>query len=581
MLRSLLIVMTLLLPVLITAPAAQAAVPADCGGPAVRTYGPASVTAAIVGAAVHDGRAYVVSRGPTPPVLAELDLETRKVIRSVTLPDGPAEGQPEGGWAIVVSGGKVYVGTYPVPDLYSFDIATGEVRHLHSFGKNGGFVWSLAAAPDGTLYAGTSPDGRVWEYVPSTGAVRRFDVLVQGEHYVRAVAADADYVYAGLLEKNRLMRVDRVSGAVQELAAGDTSIGVVAVNGDRVLAASGGELIDVRKDGTDLRRVQVDSGLLDALTPTGDGTVYAASRPDGTVYRYRTGDTTLTKVIDPPSEGDETRLIHVVDENTVLAFAGSGGVWWLNPAAGTSEFVDLIDAGMQPGAERPQSMLLVPHQAVYVGGHFSLEVLDLRTGDERRIRVPGEPKAMVRRGHLIYAAMYPTGGIVSIDIRTDEVRTLGHIGHGQKRPWDIEYDPRTGKLLVATAPLAADLQGALSVVDPATGKMDVYVGVIADQSIMSLSLDAGRGVVYLGGDVLGGGGTPPTRTSASVAAFDLKTRTVLWEVDPVAGIARSRTSRCTTDSCTACTSVTPASWMVMDLATGRSSGRARCPDTAS
>ncbi|MFD2350549.1 hypothetical protein ACFSTC_16305 [Nonomuraea ferruginea] len=111
------------------------------------TYGPASVTAAIVGAAVHEGRAYLVSRGPKPPVLAELDLATRKVIRSVTLPDGPATGEPEGGWAVAVSGGKVYVGTYPVPDLYSFDIATGEVAHLHSFGAVGGFVWSLAAAP--------------------------------------------------------------------------------------------------------------------------------------------------------------------------------------------------------------------------------------------------------------------------------------------------------------------------------------------------------------------------------------------------------------------------------------------------
>ena len=311
MLRVLLAVVAGLLPALIATPPATAAAPERCTGPAVRTYGPASVTGAIVGAAVHEGRAYVVTRGPKPPLLAEFDLKTRKVVRSATLPDVPTEGESEGGWAVAVSGGKVYVGTYPVPDLYSFDIATGEVRHLHSFGKNGGFVWSLAAAPDGTLYAGTSPDGRLWEYVPSTGAVRRFDVLVPGEHYVRAVAADAEYVYAGLLEKGRLMRVDRVSGAVQELAAGGASIGVVAVNGDRVLAASGGELIDVRKDGTDLRRVRVDSGLLDALTPTSDGTVYAASRPDGTVYRYRTGDTTLTKVVDPPSQGDETRLLHV------------------------------------------------------------------------------------------------------------------------------------------------------------------------------------------------------------------------------------------------------------------------------
>ncbi|WP_336205659.1 hypothetical protein [Nonomuraea sp. LPB2021202275-12-8] len=574
MIRALLVVIAGLLPALVAAPAAGAAqapvsgtVPGRCPGPAVRTYGPASVTGAVVGAAVHEGRAYVVTRGPKPPVLAEFDLATRRVVRSVTLPDVPTEGESEGGWAVAVAGGKVYVGTYPVPDLYSFDIATGEVKHLHSFGKNGGFVWSLAAAPDGTLYVGTSPDGRVWEYVPGTGAVRRYDVLVQGEHYVRAVAADARYVYAGLLEKYRLMRVDRVSGAVQELAAGSASIGVVAVNGDRVLAASGGELIDVRKDGTDLRRVRVDSGLLDALTPTSDGTVYAASRPDGTVYRYRTGDTSLTKVIGPPSRGDETRLLHVLDDGTLLAFAGSGGVWWLDPAAGTSEFVDLIDAGLPQGAERPQSMLLVPNRAVYVGGHFSMEIRDLRTGVKRRIRVPGEPKDMVRRGNKIYAAMYPTGGIVSVDLRTDEVRTLGYLGQDQQRPWDIEYDPRTDKLLVATAPLSGKLKGALSVVDPDTGEMDVYLDVITGQSLMSLSLDSESGVVYLGGDVLGGGGVTPTRTSASIAAFDLKTRKVLWEVDPLPGHRTFQDIKVHDGLLYASYKRESGAWMAMDLAT--------------
>ncbi|WP_049562842.1 outer membrane protein assembly factor BamB family protein [Nonomuraea sp. SBT364] len=529
MLRSLLVVVAGLLPALVS-PAPASAAPSRCGDPAVTTYGPASVTGAIVGAVVHEGRAYVVSRGPKPPVLAEIDLATRKVVRSVTLPDGPADGEPEGGWAAAVSGGKVYVGTYPVPDLYSFDIATGEVAHLHSFGKVGGFVWSLAAAPDGTLYAGTSSDGRVWEYVPGTGAVRRYGVLAQGEHYVRAVAADDRYVYAGLLEKQLLVRVDRVSGAVQQLAAGSAAIGVVALNGDRVLAAAGGELIDVRKDGTDLRRVTVESGLLDALTPTADGSVYAASRPDGTVYRYRTGDTALTKVIDPPSYGDETRLLHVTGENTLLSFAGSGGLWSLDPGTGATEFTDLIDAGMPAGAERTQSMLVVPNRAVYAGGHFALDVRDLRTGEHRRIRVPGEPKTMVRAGNKVYAAMYPTGEIVSVDIRTDEVRSLGYLGHDQKRPWDIEYDPRTGKLLVATASLSASIPGALSVVDPETGETDVYKGVIPGQSLMSLSLDAGRGVVYLAGDVFG-----TSAPSASIAAFDLARRTVLWQAEPMPG----------------------------------------------
>ncbi|MEV6151660.1 hypothetical protein AB0L53_15070 [Nonomuraea sp. NPDC052129] len=532
MLRSLMVVVAGLLPALLTAPTAEAAAVADCASPAVETFGPASVTGAIVGAVVHEGHAYVVERGPKPPVLAEIDLATRKVVRSVTLPDGPAAGEAEGGWATAVSGGKIYVGTYPVPDLYSFDPATGEVKRLYSFGKNGGFVWSLTSAPDGTLYAGTYPDGKVWEYVPSTGAVRNFGVLAPGERYVRAIAADADHVYAGLLDKAQLMSIDRATGTATRLATGPTGFGAVAEHGDRVYAASGGTLIDVRKDGTDLRQPALAEGSLDMLTVVADGTVYATTRPDGAVYRYRTGDAAFTKIADPPSPGDETRRLQLLDDNTLFGVSGSGGMWWLDLRTGKSEFVDLVEAGIPAGAERPQSMLLVPNRALYIGGHFSMEVRDLRTGAKRRFRLPGEPKDLVRRGNKIYAAMYPSGQILSIDIRTDQVRGLGYLGHDQQRPWDIEYDPLTDKLLVASAPLGAKLSGALSVVDPDTGKMDVYVDVIPGQSLMSLSL--GAGVVYLGGDVLGGGGTPPVKTSASVAAFDLRKRKVIWQVDPVA-----------------------------------------------
>ncbi|WP_049562844.1 PQQ-binding-like beta-propeller repeat protein [Nonomuraea sp. SBT364] len=539
MFKSLMVVVAGLLPALVS-PAPAAAAPSRCGDPAVTTYGPASVTGALVGAAVHDGHAYVVTRGLKPPVLADVDLATRKVVRSVTLPDGPADGEPEGGWAAAVSGGKVYVGTYPVPDLYSFDIATGEVAHLHSFGKNGGFVWSLAAAPDGTLYAGTYPAGRVWEYVPGTGAVRDFGVLAAGERYVRGVDADARYVYAGLLDKGKLVRIDRKTGEKLDLATGPSGIGFVADHGDRVLATSGATLIDVRDDGTDARTAGLGqdspgSGSLDTLTVAPDGTVYVTSRPDGAVHRYRTGDTSLTRIADPPSPGDETRRLALVDDHTLVGFSGSGGMWWLDLRTGSSEFADIIEAGLPSGSERPQSMLLVPNRAVYVGGHFSMEVRDLRTGAKRRFRMPGEPKDLVRRGDKIYAAIYPSGEIVSVDIRTDEVRSLGRLGHGQQRPWDIEYDPRTDRLLVASAPLGANLKGALTVVDPDTGRMDVYVDVIPDQSLMSLSLDSRAGVVYLGGDVLGGGGTPPVRTAASVAAFDLRTRTVLWRTDPLPG----------------------------------------------
>ncbi|GAA1703860.1 hypothetical protein GCM10009745_59180 [Kribbella yunnanensis] len=506
--------------------------PTACADPAVQRFGPASVSGAIVTAAVDKGHAYVVTRGQTPPVVGDVDLATRQVVRSTTLPDGPAEGRPEGAWASAVAGGNVYFGTYPVPDLYRFDPVTGKATFLRSFGANGGFIWSMAAASNGTLYLGTYPDGKVWEYVPSTGAVRDFGVLATGERYVRSLAVDDTTVYAGLLDKARLIAIDRSSGAKRQLATGPTGFTVLTTNGDRVLAGSGGTLIDVRKDGTDLKSIDLGGRSADAITVSPDGTAYLSTRPRGAILSYRSGDTAAVEIGTPRAE-EETRTIVPIDGH-LTGFTGSGGWWEMDPGTGQSTYTDLMAAGLTAGAERPQSMLLISGKAVYIGGHFSMTVRNLATGLHRRFWVPGEPKALVQRGDKVYAAIYPSGQIIEIDQATDAIRSLGYLGHGQQRPWDLEYDAVTDKLLVASSALGASLKGALSIVDPDTGEMNVYVDVIPDQSLMTLSLDSAKGIVYLGGDVRGGGGTTPTQTSASIAAFDLPTRKVLWRNSPIA-----------------------------------------------
>ncbi|GAA2769397.1 hypothetical protein [Nonomuraea dietziae] len=410
------------------------------------------------------------------------------------------------------------------------------MKRLHTFGAYGGFVWTLTTRPrrhdlprhlPRRKGVGVRPGHRRDQEVRRAGP--------EGERYVRGISADAEYVYAGLLDKAKLMRITRADGTIKELAQGPSGLVELADHGDRVLATSGRELIDIRKDGTDDRRTTIPGAWLDMIYPAPDGTVYATSGPDGTLYRYRTGDTAFTKVADAPSPGDGTRKMQLLDEHTMLGITGSGGMWWLDLRTGEAELLDLLEAGMEASPEKPQTMLLVPGRAVYIAGHFSMTVRDLRTGEHRRFRVPGEPKGLVRRGDKIYAAIYPSGEIIAIDIGTDEVTSLGFLGHDQQRPADIGYDPLTDKLVVVTSPLGSKLNGAVSVVDPDTGEKDVHVGVLPDQSVLGLAVDPKRGIAYLGGDVVGPGGTPPTRTTAQVAAFDLRTRTVLWRTEPVAG----------------------------------------------
>ncbi|MEQ4209476.1 PQQ-binding-like beta-propeller repeat protein [Actinopolymorpha sp. B9G3] len=502
-----------------------------CAGPAVETFGTASTTAAIVGATVFGGHAYVVTRGLVPPLLAEIDLDTHQVVRSVPLPSG------EGGWAATVSGGQVYAGMYTVPDVHRFDPETGEVETVARLGGSSGFVWALTTAPDGTIYAATYPDGGIWEIDPTTRVFRRIAQPVPGAQYARYVAADATHVYASVYTPGRLVAIDRATGTVRNLnppELGDAVYGPLTIDRDRLVTTSSHKLLTMRTDGSDVTMVELpeSEALIDAFAVGAEGTVYATTRRTGSVYRYQPGASELEQLA-TPSANDEHRAIVLLDDRTMFGAAGSGGVWWLDLESGTYSFVDLIDAGLPPGPERPQAIVHDPGRGVYIGGHWALEVYDPDTGKRTRFRVPGEVKAMLVHDHLLYLALYPSTQLVVLDPATGEVRDLGTILHGQQRPWDMDYDERTGLIVVASAPGTGFLEGALTVLDPRTGRMDVYPGIIDDQAVMSV--DAVDGVAYLGGDVIGGGGTPPTQASASVAAFDLRTREIHWQVDPLAG----------------------------------------------
>lgn len=499
-----------------------------CDGPAVSTFGPASTTAAIVGATVLGDKAYVVTRGLVPPILAEIDLATRKVVRTVQVPSG------EGGWAAAVSGGKVYIGMYTDPDVYRFDPASGELTKVGSFGGRGGFVWQLATAPDGMVYAATYPDGGIWEINPDTSASRRIAQPVPGAQYARYLAADDTHVYASVYTPGQLAAVNRADGTVRYVtpsALAGAAFGPITLAGGRLITTASHKLVTMDPDGSDVTSVELpaDEVLIDAITVAADGTIYATTRRSGSVYRYRPGDTALTKVA-TTSDNDEHRAIVMLDDTTMFGAAGSGAVWWLNTATGEVSFVDLIDAGLPPGPEKPQT-LVADDDRVYVGGHWAIEVYEPASRERRRVRVPGEIKSLLVHEGLVYMALYPGTQLAVLNPRTDEVRVLGTIGNGQQRPWDMAYDEKTGLILVASAPGTGALDGALTVLDPRTGRMDVYPGIIDDQSVMSV--DTVDGVAYLGGDVLGGGGITPTKSSASVLAFDLSTRKTLWQADPL------------------------------------------------
>ncbi|MET9954616.1 hypothetical protein ABZ135_24155 [Streptomyces sp. NPDC006339] len=538
------------------APSATAAVISDCTVPGRQTHGTASSTWAISGSLVHDGRAFVTSRGRKPVVIAEYDLGKKTVVAGSEreIPDGPGPGAPEGAYGLAAYNGKIYIGTYVEAALYSYDLVTREVKHLKTFGGEGDFIWSLTAAPDGTLYAGTFNDGRVYEYKPPTGAVRDFGVLATGERYVRSLDADETNVYAGLLDTKKMVAINRSTGAVRVLAQGGAGFTTVAVGKTRVRGTSGSTLYDVKTDGTDPRTVTIkspagDAETADMVTLAPDYTMYLSTRPDGNVYEYKTGYAE-PRHLGKPVPQDETRGLSL-DGTTLTGFAGFGKVWQMDLTTGQSSYTKLKPAGLSEGKERPQSILRGSDGRVWVGGHFIVNV-HTPGGGKRYVEIPGEAKTLVERNGKIYSALYPSGRIIMIDpaevvpvpddpgAETHPVTVVGQLPADQQRPWDMEYDAARDRILVATAPLGTGLQGALNVfrfAGPAVAEPTTYTPetfpVVTNESMMSLSVGP-DGTVYVGTDVRGGGGAPSAswNTAASIAAFDAEQGRLLWAMDP-------------------------------------------------
>jgi len=319
---------------------------APVDGSTLPKFAAACLTAAVVAMAVHNGHAYVVSRGIVPPRLTEIDLTTRQVIRTVELPVG------EGGWGITVAAGKIYVGLYPVADVYCFDPAGGGLTRVGSLAGAGGFVWDMVTAPDGQIFAVSYPNGAIWQTDPATNTLTRIGAPVTGALYGRYVGAAGTTVYAGIYTPSKLIAYDRVGGGFRDLtpeAIRGQKFGPFAATADRLFAGSDGSLTSMALDGSDVRIVPLPAGetSIDAITVSADRTAYMTTRGSGTVWACGPDDTTLAAVA-TPAPADEHRRLELLDSSTLLGSTGSGVLWWLDVTTGEFELLDLIDAGFTP-----------------------------------------------------------------------------------------------------------------------------------------------------------------------------------------------------------------------------------------
>ncbi|WP_143590968.1 hypothetical protein [Thermoactinospora rubra] len=513
----------------LTPKAASASAPAEG---TITDLGPASVTTALGNAVFVDGLLYAVTRGLSPNAVGVYDPASDRVVRHYDIPTGI------GAWAMTAIGTDVYVGTHVPSDLYRIDTLTHQVTKVASFEDH--FIWNIAASPDGRIYLGMSETGRVAEYDPATGATRDLGQPAPGEQYVRSIAADATTVWAGIGAHAHLVAIDRASGARREvlppeLAGRDFVASMSASETHLAMGiSSAGELLVLNKqDPADHRIVKATVPGEKYVTSTailGDE-VYFAGRPSGTLYRYRRSTGRVEALAVPsPEAGTPAMLVH----DGKIWGVQEAAVFVYDPATGALDYRNLVQRGFRAAPEQPMTVVS-DGRRVYVAGKGGTQVHDRATGEQTRIGIPGEPKAMVPVGGRLYMGVYTQALLYGWSPGDPAAKLLARIANRQDRPRDIAYEAHSGLLVVPTQPEPGQPDGALALYHLPTGTLDVYRPVVDRQSVYSVTVR--RGTAYLGTYIQEGFGLPPATTTARLAAFDLRRRRLDWELEPVPGAA--------------------------------------------
>jgi len=210
-----------------------------------------------------------------------------------------------------------------------------------------------------------------------------------------------------------------------------------------------------------------------------------------------------------------------------------GAVFVFDPATKALDFVNLVQRGFKAAPEQPMSVHS-DGRRVYVGGKGGADIHDLAAGTTTRLGIPGEPKTALTFGRTTYLGVYTQGLLYAHRAGQVSATLLGKTGNQQDRPRDLAYDEATGLITMSTQPEPGQLNGALTLYSP-RGVWVTYRGVVPRQSLYALICHAG--VVYIGTNIQEGLGLPPVTTTARLAAFDLRRRKLLWQVEPVAGAA--------------------------------------------
>ena len=365
-----------------------------------------------------------VSSG-SPAYLNAIDPATGDSLLSSALPGA------DGSYAVAAApDGTIYAGTYNNGHLYRLKPGATTAEDLGRPLSTETFILRITVDEQGNVYGGTYPHGKVFRYDHATGAIRDYGTIKAGQGYVKSIDYAGGKLYTGSEPDAYFSEVDVATGAVTEIPAppgmGDPKNQVVYdlnVRGGRMYArvstAFPGPLYvwDIASR-TWVDTIPNEHGL--DISPIGaDGSLYMIQASE--LKKYDPATKTLTGTgLTFTGRIQNARSIGYADLNlpdypgtSVVGTLWRGEEFRYNPQTGKSEI-------FQTKVRRePIEILSVAggKDNIYAGGFLNggVSVLDPSTGEAKFNRFSQVEALMEASDGTVYVGAYPEARLYSYD----------------------------------------------------------------------------------------------------------------------------------------------------------------------
>lgn len=451
----------------------------------------------------------------SPGVFTVLDASTREPIFTAPMP-----GADDGSWAVEVArNGTVYIGG-TAGGLFSWRAGEPAIRKLAQLDK---VILSVREAPDGRIYIGTFPTGRLFRYDPATGKTEDLGAVVEGEQYASSLAFDGDTLYIGVGAHPNLIRYDTRTGhktrvnLPAEVTEGGASVSALAIAGRRLFGIAGkGEAfawdLDAGKIAKRLPAVLAQGAV---AAPARNGKTYIPVKPGGLLeYDLATDTTRPAPNFRATSFTRDFGWLTLNGRERLLTVSWGGQIWAYDPETGQESLPVKLEG--QPVSV--QAMQKGPDGRIYLSGYPGgvAARIDPQTGKTETFSL-GQAEGFGAYGKTLYMGIYPQAAIWKMEADGPlKPAKAFDIGAEQDRPF--AFAAGRGKVYIGTVPGYGLLGGALTVYDPKSGQHTAYRNIVPDQSIIGLAWH--QGLLYGSTSIWGGLGQSPRAEAAVVFAWD-------------------------------------------------------------